>query len=58
MPKNLSISCIQYTSSKQEESTLKVIKPLINEAVDLGSKFIALPECSTSLHESSEVTKK
>jgi len=38
--------------------TLETIKQLIKEAVDLGAEFIALPECATSLHESSIITKK
>jgi len=54
----ISISCLQYTSQNDEMLTLKIIKPLINKAVDLGSNFIALPECSTSLQGSSEITKK
>ena len=54
----LSITCLQYTSTKNEALTLKTIKPLINKAVDLGSEFIALPECATSLQENSEITKE
>jgi predicted amidohydrolase len=37
--------------------TLKIIKQLIEKAIDLGAEFIALPECATSLHESSIITK-
>jgi len=37
--------------------TLETIKLLIKEAVDLGAEFIALPECATTLHESSTITK-
>jgi len=37
--------------------TLETIKQLIKEAVDLGAEFIALPECATSLHENSTITK-
>ena len=37
--------------------TLETIKLLIKEAVDLGAEFIALPECATSLHENSTITK-
>ena len=55
---NLSLTCLQYTATKQESITLKAIKPLIREAVDLGSDFIALPECATSLQNNSELTKK
>ena len=29
----------------------------MKEAVDLGAEFIALPECATSLHENSTITK-
>ena len=43
----LSLTCLQYTSTEQESVTLKAIKPLINEAVNHGSNFIALPECAT-----------
>ena len=38
--------------------TLKIIKQLIEKAIDLGAEFIALPECATSLHENSTITKK
>ena len=54
----ISVSCLQYTSQSDEILTLKTIKPLINKAIDLGSNLIALPECATSLQESSETTKK
>ena len=54
----ISVSCLQYTSQNDEMLTLKVIKPLINRAIDTGSDLIALPECATSLQESSEITKK
>ena len=37
--------------------TLKTIKQLIEKAIDLGAEFIALPECATSLHENSTITK-
>ena len=37
--------------------TLETIKHLIKKAVDLGAEFIALPECATSLHENSTITK-
>ena len=55
---NLSITCLQYTATKEERITLKAIKPLINKAIDLGSDFIALPECATSLQNNPETTKK
>jgi predicted amidohydrolase len=54
----ISISCLQYTSQNDEMLTLKIIKPLINRAIDSGSDLIALPECATSLQENSEITKK
>ena len=34
----ISISCLQYTSQNDEMLTLKIIKPLINKAIDLGSQ--------------------
>lgn len=55
---SLSLTCLQYTATKKESITLKNIRPLINEAVELGSDFIALPECSTSLQRNPEITKK
>ena len=55
---NLSLTCLQYTSTEQESVTLKTIKPLIDEAVNHGSNFIALPECATSLQENSSITKE
>jgi deaminated glutathione amidase len=55
---NLSLTCLQYTATKQESITLKAIKPLINQALDVGSDFIALPECATSLQNKPEITKK
>ena len=58
MSVNLSLTCLQYTAAKQEQITLKAIEPLMNEAIDLGSDFIALPECATSLQNKSEITKK
>ena len=54
----ISISCLQYTSQSDEMLTLKIVKPLLNRAVDLGSNLIALPECATSLHRNPEITKK
>ena len=58
MSVSLSFTCLQYTATEQESITLKAIKPLIREALDLGSDFIALPECATSLQNNSELTKK
>ncbi|MDA9657301.1 carbon-nitrogen hydrolase family protein [Alphaproteobacteria bacterium] len=55
--KHLSVACLQYTSTKDEMLTLKIIKQLIEKAIDLGAEFIALPECATSLHENSTITK-
>ena len=57
MKRYLSIACLQYTSTKDELITLKIIKKLINEAIESGAQFISLPECSTSLHENSVFTK-
>ncbi len=54
----ISVSCIQYTSKNNELITLEIIKPLISKAIALGSDFITLPECATSLHESPDITKK
>ena len=45
----ISVSCLQYTSTTNELHTLEMIKPLINNAIDLGSDIIALPECATAL---------
>ena len=55
---SISVSCIQYTSKIDELITLETIKSLIRKAIDLGSDFITLPECATSLHENPEITKK
>ena len=55
---NLSLTCLQYTATKHETITLKAIKPLINEAIDLGSDLIALPESATSIQNNPEITKK
>ena len=54
----LSIACLQYTSTKDERLTLKNIKPLIIQAVEIGCKLIALPECATALQENSIITKE
>ena len=45
----ISVSCLQYTSTTNELHTLEMIKPLINNAIDLGSDIIALPECATAI---------
>ena len=58
MTLDLSLTCLQYTATKQESITLKAIKPLIKEAIDIGSDFIALPECATSLQNDPEITKE
>ena len=58
MSVSLSFTSLQYTATEQENITLKAIRLLIREAVDLGSDFIALPECATSLQNNSELTKK
>ena len=58
MNRYLSIACLQYTSTKDELHTLKTIKLLIDKAVKEKAELIALPECATSLHESSIFTKK
>ena len=58
MSPNFSVTCLQYTATEQESITLKAIKPLINEAIDLDSDFITLPECATSLQNNPEITKK
>ena len=54
----ISISCIQYTSQSDEILTLKNIRPLINQSIDLGSDLITLPECATSMHANPETTKQ
>ena len=58
MNRNLLIACIQYTSTKSEFIALKTIKNLIDKAVKAKAEFITLPECATSLQESSILTKK
>ena len=58
MNRNLSIACIQYSSSENEKYTLKIIKDLINKALDTEAEFIALPECATSLQKNSILTKE
>ena len=53
----ISVSCIQYTSKNNKLNTLEIIKPLISKAIALGSDFITLPECATSLQTNPETTK-
>ena len=57
MNRNLSIACLQYSSSKNEKCTLNTIKDLINKALDAKAEFITLPECATSLQKNSILTK-
>ena len=47
MSKKITISCLQYTSLEDENETLKIINPLIENAASRKSDLIALPECST-----------
>ena len=58
MKRHLSIACLQYSSTKDEMLTLKNIKPLINQAIEIGAELIALPECATTLHENSVITRE
>jgi predicted amidohydrolase len=58
MSNDLSIACLQYASTKDENKTLKIVERLMVEAVNLGAELIALPECATSLHQNSTFTKK
>ena len=58
MSNYLSIACLQYASTKDENKTLEIVERLIIKAVNLGAELIALPECATSLHENSTVTKE
>ena len=56
MNRNLSIACLQYSSTENEKYTLDTIKDLINKALDARAELIALPECSTSLQKNSILT--
>ena len=47
MNRNLSIACLQYSSTENEKNTLKTIKDLIDKALDAEAQFITLPECAT-----------
>ena len=58
MNRNLSVACLQYSSSKNEKCTLNTIKDLINKALDAKAEFITLPECATSLQKNSILTKE
>ena len=58
MNRNLSIACLQYSSTENEKYTLKTIKNLIDKALDAEAEFITLPECATSLQKDSVLTKK
>jgi len=58
MSTQISIACLQYTSTKDEIKTLETINNLIIKAIKLGAEFIALPECATSLQENSNVTRQ
>ena len=58
MNHNLSIACLQYTSTENEKYTLETIKDLINIALDAKTELITLPECATSLQKHSTLTKK
>ena len=57
MKRYLSIACLQYSSTKDELVTLKIIKRLIIKALEAKAELITLPECATSLQESSSFTK-
>ena len=56
MTKELTIACLQYSSTKNELITLKKIKKLIDEAIEVKAELIALPECATSLQKNSSLT--
>ena len=58
MNRNLSIACLQYSSTENEKYTLETIKDLINEALVAKAELITLPECATSLQKNSTLTKK
>ena len=58
MKRNLSIACLQYSSSENEKYTLKTIKDLIIKALDAEAELITLPECATSLQKNSILTKE
>ena len=58
MSNYFSIACLQYASAKDEYKTLEIIEKSMIKAIGLGAELIALPECATSLHEDSSITKK
>ncbi len=58
MTKELTIACLQYSSTKNELITLKKIKKLIDKAIEVKAELIALPECATSLQKNSSLTIK
>ena len=58
MTRYLSIACLQYASTKDELITLKIIKRLINKALEAQAELITLPECATSLQKNSLLTKE
>ena len=58
MKRDLSIACLQYSSSENEKCTLKTIKDLIIKALDNDAELITLPECATSLQKNSNLTKE
>ena len=57
MKRILSIACLQYTATKDELKTLKIVNRLICKAIEAEANFVTLPECSTSLQENSVFTK-
>ena len=58
MNRNLSIACLQYSSTENENNTFKIIKDLIDKALDAEAEFITLPERATSLQKNSILTKE
>ena len=58
MSNYFSIACLQYASTKDECKTLEIIEKWIVKAIGQGAELIALPECATSLHEDSFITKE
>ena len=58
MSNYFSIACLQYASKKDEYKTLEIIEKSMIKAIGLGAELIALPECATSLHEDSSITKE
>ena len=58
MNRKLSIACLQYSSTKNEEHTLEIIKNLIDKALDVEAELITLPECATSLQKNSFLTNE